>query len=105
MAQELEDLAGNSMNIRAAAVGWIALFTAVDLHSWNRHATTTEDTEPLVEDVAPWDSERSEQENMLQENATSYQPEFSPESLGIIDQNQFMQWLQVFDLVDSLTAG
>ena len=53
MAQELEDLAGNSMNIRAAAVGWIALFTAVDLHSWNRHATTTEDTEPLVEDVAP----------------------------------------------------
>ena len=47
-AQELEDLAGNSMNIRAVAAAWLCSFSAIDLNKWNAESITREDNEPLV---------------------------------------------------------
>lgn len=47
-AQELEDLAGNSMNIRAVAAAWLCAFSAIDLNKWNAESITREDNEPLV---------------------------------------------------------
>ena len=52
--EELEDLAGNSMNIRACAAAWLCLFSALDLTKWNREAITAESTEPLLHDVYWW---------------------------------------------------
>lgn len=51
--KELEDLAGNSMNVRAAAAGWIALFACVDVWRWNAVATTKEDSHPLLPQALP----------------------------------------------------
>lgn len=36
--KELEDIAGNAMNIRAASAAWVAVFAGVDINAWNRLA-------------------------------------------------------------------
>lgn len=46
-SKELEDLAGNSMNVRAVAAAWVAAFSALDLDKWNRASKTAEDERPL----------------------------------------------------------
>lgn len=50
-AKELEDLAGNSMNIRACAAAWLCLFSTLDLQKWNQAGMTADTTDPLLHDI------------------------------------------------------
>ncbi|CAL1140680.1 unnamed protein product [Cladocopium goreaui] len=49
--RELEDLAGNSMNIRACAAAWLCLFSTLDLQKWNQAGITADTTDPLLHDT------------------------------------------------------
>lgn len=46
-SKELEDLAGNAMNVRAAAAAWVAALSALDLDKWNVASKTAEEDRPL----------------------------------------------------------
>ena len=46
-SEEIEDLAGNAVNVRACAAAWLALLSAVDIDSWNHRGRAAEDWNKL----------------------------------------------------------
>ncbi|CAK9096215.1 Helicase ATP-binding domain-containing protein [Durusdinium trenchii] len=50
--RELEDLAGNAMNIRAATAAWLCGLSTLNIDAWNQHGVTESDRMPLPRD--PW---------------------------------------------------
>jgi len=41
--EEIESLAGNAVNCRAAAAAWICAFSSISAPLWDRHALTAGD--------------------------------------------------------------
>ena len=43
ISEEIEDLAGNAMNCKAAAAAWVCAFACVSLERWHQFAKTATD--------------------------------------------------------------